>query len=415
MNPHTSMTDSPALPRPGAARKRAVGDLALLGGDHAFDPPVSTSNLSRPDPERLLGYARRFHDARRYTADGPLGALLEARLREFHECEHVVSFSCGFWALALAIRCLALPGRTEVVMPSLTYRRMADAVAWTGLIPRFCEVDARTLGMTRETAAVALTPQTALILGAQPIVNCCDMSGLEALAAETGLPLLIDSVESTYESYEGRRIGNFGRAELFSMHASKLLNGMEGGYVTTNDSELDARLRRLRAVGADAGGDIAELGINARLSEIHAAFALANLDALGDCIAHNEAIYRTYQRTLCDLPGLRLLAFDESERCGFKNIVVELEEAWPLTRELTIAHLNAEGVLARAYYHPPLHARTTAYEQRGLELPVSDALGERFLLLPCGANTTADDVCDVVALLHFLSDNAPALRDAARP
>ncbi|MGH2908996.1 MAG: DegT/DnrJ/EryC1/StrS family aminotransferase [Solirubrobacteraceae bacterium] len=407
------MTESAAPSRTGASRKRALDDLALLGGDRAFHPPVSTSNLTRPDPERLLGYARRVHDARRLTGDGPLGAELEARLRTFHECEHVVTFSCGFWALALAVRCLALPGRTEVLMPSLTYRRMADAVAWTGLIPRFCEIDPVTLAMTRATAAAAVTDETALILGAQPIVNCCDMSGLEALAADTGLPLLIDSVESTYESHEGRRIGNFGRAELFSMHASKLVNGMEGGYVTTNEGELAQRLRRLRSHGADADGEISELGLNARLSEVHAAFALANLDGLEACVAHNEAIYRAYRRALGDLPGLRLLAFDESERCSFKNIVVELRDSWPLSRELTIAHLNGEGVLARAYYHPPLHARPTSYETRGRELPVSDALGERFLLLPCGANTGPGDVADVVELLRFLSDNGATLADGA--
>lgn len=391
--------------------KSSPRDLARFGGDPLFSRPRSTSNLTRPDVETLLRYSRTFYDARRYTDEGPLSVELEERLRAFHECREAVVFSCGFWGLVLAMRCLALPGRREVVMPSLTYRRMADAVAWTGLIPRFCEVDEKTLGPTPSTISAALGEDTALILAAQPIVNCCEMPGIEQLAAERRLPLLFDSVESAYESYGGRRIGTFGRAEVFSMHASKLLNGLEGGYVTTHDSGLAERLRRLRAFGVDGDGVIAELGLNAKLNEAHAAFALANLDGLEACVVHNREIYRAYQRALPGLSGVRLLAFDESERCSFKNIVVELETEWPLTREQTIAHLNAEGVLARAYYHPPLHARTTSYETRGGPLPITDALASRFMLLPCGYMTSVPDVAEVVELLRFLAEHARVISE----
>jgi dTDP-4-amino-4,6-dideoxygalactose transaminase len=399
-----SLTDAPA-------RKIEPADLTRFGGRPLFDRPRSTSNLTRPDVGTLLRYSRTFYDARQYSDEGPLSGELEQRLRDFHQCREAVVFSCGFWALVLAMRCLALPGRHEVVMPSLTYRRMADAVAWTGLIPRFCEVDERTLGVTPETIAAALSEDTALILAAQPIVNCCDMAGIERLAAERELPLLFDSVESAYESVDGRRIGTFGRAEVFSMHASKLINGMEGGYLTTQDPVLAQRLRRLRAFGIDDAGQIDELGTNAKLNEVHAAFALANLDDLESCVEHNREIYRAYQRALGELAGVRLLAFDETERCSFKNIVVELEAAWPLSRTLTLAHLNAEGVLARAYYDPPLHARVTAYETRGTPLPVTDALARRFLLLPCGYMTSVQDVRDVVELLAFLAEHADAIQE----
>ena len=391
--------------------KGSLGDLARFGGTARFGRPRSTSNLTRPDLDALLGYSRTFYEARQYSDGGELSLELERRLRAFHETREAVVFSCGFWALVLAMRCLAVPGRSEVVMPSLTYRRMADAVAWAGLTPRFCEVDETTLGVTPATIAPALGADTALILAAQPIVNCCDMPGIERLAAERELPLLFDSVESAYESLDGRRIGTFGRAEVFSMHASKLLNGMEGGYLTTEDPDLAARLRRLRSFGTDEAGEVAELGTNARLNEVHAAFALANLDGLEACVTHNREIYRAYQRTLPALPGVRLLAFDESERCSFKNIVVELGSDWPLSRTQTLAHLNDEGVLARAYYDPPLHARTTSYETRGAPLPVTDRLAARFLLLPCGHMTSVSDVEDVVELLGFLARHADEIRE----
>lgn len=332
--------------------------------------------------------------------------MLEQRLASFHEAKEAVVFSCAFWGLVLTIRCLALPGKSEVAMPSLTYRRMADVVAWAGLIPVFCEVDPDSLAVTPETLRSVLTDETALLLAAQPIVNCVDATGIEELSREVGVPLIIDSVESTYETSKGRRIGTFGDAELFSLHASKLINGMEGGYVTTGDPDLAHRLRLLRGFAFDGQDNVTELGLNAKLNEIHAAMALAGLDELPMQIAHNRSIYERYRSLIGEVEGLRLLHFDETEQCSFKVVVVELEESWPLSRDDTVALLNAEGILSRAYYSPPLHARKTAYEQRAARLAVTEELAEKYMLLPCGYMTSLADIEDVVGICRFLARNA---------
>jgi dTDP-4-amino-4,6-dideoxygalactose transaminase len=387
-------------------QKRQPGELALFGGKPLFAWPRSTSNLVPPDPDAFLTYSREFFDQRRYTNDGPLVRRLEARLAQFHEARFCITFCSGFWALAMAMKCLARDGANEVVMPSLTYRRMADVAAWAGLQPHFCEVDPRTLAVSAETARACISEKTALLLGVHPIVNCCDVDGLLDLGRERGLPVLFDSVESMYESYHGRKIGSFGAAEAFSLHASKLVNGFEGGYITTNDERLAARLMRMRAFGFYGQDNIEELGMNAKLNEIHAAMALAGLDGLEQQVDRNRQCYRQYQSLLADLPGVRLVEFDETERCSFKNIMVELRDPWRYSRDATVILLNAERILARAYYSPPLHRKTYAYPAIVHELPVSDNLAQRFLLLPCGHFVSDDDTAQVVTLLHFLQDNA---------
>ena len=107
---------------------------------------------------------------------------------------------------------MKLPNRSEVIMPSLTYHRLADLAAWSNLKPRFCEVSESTLALTPETVAPAITDQTALIIGVHPIVNCCDVTGLKRLSEKTGIPLLIDAVESVYETSEQGRVGLYGRS-----------------------------------------------------------------------------------------------------------------------------------------------------------------------------------------------------------
>ena len=368
-----------------------------------FDPPVSCSNLVQPDYERFLGYSRTFFDAHRYTNDGPVARELERRLAEFHHTKRCVAFSSGFWALVLGIKALALPERSELVIPSLTYRRMADVVGWTGLVPRFCEVDRDTLAISGETAAAVVGPDTALILAVHPIINCCEVDALEELSLTCGVPLLIDAVESCYETYAGRKVGSFGRAEAFSLHASKLINGFEGGYITTNDERLADQLLFMRGFGFSGHDNVLHLGVNAKLNEIHAAMALASLDDLEDQVLRNRDRYRLYQQQLAGIPGIRLVEFDETERTSFKNIVVELDEDWPLDRDATVAALNDKGILSRAYYSPALHRKSYSYEVRFGELPVTDFLASRFMLLPCGARVDADDIAIITSFLCRLA------------
>lgn len=391
--------------------KHGCRDLALLGGTPLFNRPRSTSSLVAPDFDRFLTYSRVFFDARQYSNNGPLVQQLEHRLAQFHGTTHCVTFCSGFWALVLTIKCLALPGRHELLMPSLTYRRMADVASWAGLVPRFCEVDSKTLAVAQETASPLVNSDTALILGVHPIVNCCDAVGLEVLSAQTGIPLLIDAVESMYETYRGRKVGSFGDAECFSLHASKLLNGFEGGYVTTNNPLLAARLVKMRGFGFYTPDTVEEFGMNAKLNEVHAAMALAGLDQLGAQVARNRERYVAYRDALRDVGGIRLLAFEEKEQCGYKNIMVELLDDWPLSRAATLALLNAENVLARAYYAPPLHLKPTDYKTLHGTLPVTEDLAERFMLLPCGKFVDEHDIAQIAVLLRFIHAHASDLRD----
>lgn len=386
--------------------KKQVQDLACFGGSQFFPEPKSTSSLTQPDFDHFLEYSRQFFDHQYYTNNGVLVRLLEERLATFHKARHCIAFCSGFWGLVLAIKTLALQGRSEIIMPSLTYRRMADIAAWTGLRPRFCEVDPDTLSLNKRTAEVCINDETALIMAVHPIVNCCDIEGLVSLGEEHGIPVLFDSVESVYESIGMGKVGGFGDAECFSMHASKLLNGFEGGYVTTNNLELARQLSLLRTYGFKGQDNcVIPGGLNAKLNEIHAAMALANLDELEQLVADNRKRYRAYQAGLAGMPGIRLLEFDETHKTSYKNIVVELLDDWPLTRDETVSVLNAENILARAYYSPPLHQRKMSYSYVPATLEMTDRLARRFMLLPCGDFVTQDDIGNVIQLLEFVRSN----------
>ena len=303
----------------------SVDNLSIFGAAPLFEQPKSTSNLVQPELSAFFKYSKVFIEQHRYTNNGPLVKLLEQRLAKFHQSKYCVTFCNGFWALVLAIRVLAIKDKSEILMPSLTYRRMADIAAWANLKPRFYDVNPRTLTASADEVAKHVCRDTALILGVHPIINCCDVDGLVNLANNKDIPLLFDSVESVYETIDSGKIGGFGEAEIFSMHASKLVNGFEGGYLTTNNLELSKKLSIARGFGLDGAENVVvNDALNAKLNEIHAAMALASLDDLDEQVARNRQRYYQYKNLLISIPGIRLLEFNEHCKTSYKNIVIEL-------------------------------------------------------------------------------------------
>lgn len=390
--------------------KKHYSDLALFGGLPVFSTIRSTSNLVKPDIERFLSYAKKSFNSHCLTNNGPAVQELEKRLAENHQTKYCVTFCNGLWGLVLCMYKLALPGKKEVIMPSMTYRRLADIAAWVNLTPHFCDVDAETLGASVATVEACITSETALIMIAQPIVNICDMVGLTELAAKHNIPILFDSVEAAYASNKGKMIGSFGHAECFSMHASKLLNAFEGGYMTTNEPEFAEAIKKMRAFGFSDSDNVEVLGLNAKLSEIHAAMALASIDDLDDQIVRNRKRYHAYCELLEPIAGLEIVKYDEIEKRGFKNILVKLDYKWPISREDTLNVLHAENMLARPYYSPPLHTKKTDYDTIKGDLPVTELLTEKYLLLPSGEFVSTEDIQDITTLLNFIQDAGEQLK-----
>ena len=373
--------------------------FALFGAQPLFAEAKPTGNLYRPSIDKFLGYSRTFYQSKRYTDDGDLCRMLELRLAEFHSVERAVSVVSGFWGHVLAMSALALPGRREIIAPAFGYRRTDDMIAWAGYVPHFCDVDPETLGISVDTIQAALNDSTALILAPHPMVNCCDAQGIEDFGREHGIPVVFDSVEAAYRNYNNRRIGGFGDAEVFSTHATKLLNSFEGGYITTNNRQLADRLdhmKRFGLVGADTVKD--GYALNAKLNEVHAAMALASLDEVEEQIAAHRRKYDLYVAGLRNIDGLKILEHDESQHPDYRLIVVRIGDSWPLSREETLRLLEAENVLARPGYEP-LTRRVVEYPRVCPELPVTDAILQDFMVLPSGAHVSEDDVEKIVDLL----------------
>ena len=384
---------------------KLLENLGLFTGMPSFTVPVSTSNLYLPEYSACEALFRRALGPDNHS----VVEELEKRLCEFHSVKHCISVCNGFWALVMSVAVLAKGGREEVLMPSLTYRRLADLVSWTGKVPHFCDVEAASLAISPKSIEAQVNERVALVLAPHPIVNCCDVDGIEAVCSRHDLPVIFDSVESVYEICQGRRVGGAGLAECFSLHASKLINGFEGGYITTN---LDWVAEALRpAVSGETSGTAA-VTLDLALPPIHAAMAIQGLKEIEENVLHNKTLYSAYVGALEQLPGVSIVEFMTTERTSYKNILIKIDKAAGITRDLLVRALNAENILARAYYSPPLHQKATAYRTICGEMAVTEDAADKYMLLPCGANTSTSDITIIVELLTLLVENGRAVEAA---
>ncbi len=378
-------------------------EIAMFGGIPLFETPRSVGQLAMPDVASYLKLVRSAYDARLLSRGG-IVPLLERELAAYHDVEFCIALANAGIGLVLMMQELAQGRAGEVVMPAFSYRGLPHFARWAGQRPRFCDVDATSHGLSVESVERCIGSETTAILAVCNFNDAGDIDRLQTLASERSIPLFFDSVYGIGSSFRGKKLGGFGRAEVFSTHATKLLNGFEGGYITTNDAELARALRTRRDSAA----------LNVRLNELHAAMALLSLREIDTVIARNKARYEAYLRICGDLPGVRLIPYpdDTHDAVTYQMAVIEVESPWPLTRDETMTFLRAEGAAITSYYSPPLHR--SAHAPPGIpvpSLPVAEWLATRFVQLPVGDLVSIEDIEKLGERLRFVSEHADAVRE----
>jgi len=291
----------------------------------------------------------------------------------------------------------------EVVMPSFTVLAAAAAIVWNNLRPVFVDVDPLTTNVTAQAIRAAITPRTVAIAACHNFGNPCDLTALESVAAEHGLPLIIDAAHGFGASMHGRPVGAGATAQVFSMSPTKLLVAGEGGIVATNCDCLAHFIRMGREYGNDGSYDALFPGVNGRMPELSAATALASLDILDQVSDRRNQLADLYRRDLGELPGIGFVELLPGAHSSHKDFSITIDPTkFGITRDALRRVLASRGIETRAYYDPPCH-RQTAYEHfhdRMRPLPATDMLAARSLALPIGGHVDEGivrDVCDVIA------------------
>lgn len=272
--------------------------LAILGAPPAFTQPLHVGRPNIGNRERFLERAGQMLDRLWLTNHGPLVQEFEKRIADYVGVKHCICVCNATIGLELAIRAVGLRG--EVIVPSYTFIATAHALQWQEITPVFADMDPATHNLDPARIERHITPRTTGILATHVWGRPCPVEALTEIAARRGLKLMFDAAHAFRMLAPGRMVGGFGSVEVFSFHATKFLNSLEGGAIMTNDDALATRIRLMTNFGFSDYDKVIHLGTNGKMTEACAAMGLTNLECIDDLVAVNRRNQEAYRVALED-------------------------------------------------------------------------------------------------------------------
>ncbi|MGD9697064.1 MAG: DegT/DnrJ/EryC1/StrS family aminotransferase [Thermoleophilia bacterium] len=332
---------------------------------------------------------------------GPMGPRFERAWAERAGVARAVAVSSGTAGLHLCMHAAGLGPGDEVVTSSFSFVASANAVLFTGATPVFAEVDPLTFNMDPAAVEAAITPRTKAILIVDIFGYPAEIPALRAIAERHGLAVVEDACQSIDGDYDGRRLGSFGHPAVYGFYANKQMTTAEGGIVLTDDDRLADLLESLRNQGrSDDGAWLihSRLGFNYRLSDVHAAIGVAQVERLDELQAGRARVAGWYQARIAEIDGVTPM-YEGPQRRSWFVYAPRLDA--DLVRDEVIGDLDAVGVSAKPYL-PCIHLQPFYRSEHGHrpgEFPVTEAISASTIALPFFPEMREDQVDRVCTAL----------------
>ena len=376
---------------------------AIDGGRPVFPDGLPLARPAIADPAAVADAAATIL-ASGVLTNGPYVRRLEERAADYLGVRHCIAVASCTAGLMLSLRASNLSG--DVVLPSFTFSASAHAVAWNGLRPVFTDIRPDDLLLDPDAVDRSAGVRTSAILATHTYGTPCDVEALGSLARRNGIRLFFDAAHAFGSRRGDRMVGGFGDAEVFSLSPTKVLIAGEGGIIATNDDSLAERCRMGRDYGNPGDYDTRFVGLNARMSELHAATALASFEDLEERIGLRNQLAERYRKVLADVPGIDFPAVAEGDRSTYKDFTILIDpDRFGMDAAAAATALAAEGIQTRRYYSPPVH-RQRAYRWVGPAnggLPETDRAAARVLTLPLWTPMADEQVDGVGAAMARLA------------
>lgn len=227
-----------------------------------------------PPYEEYIDEIKDIWDSHWLTNMGPKHNQLETELKEYLGVENISLFTNGHNALELTLQAMNLSG--EVITTPFTFASTTHAIVRNGLTPVFCDIDPYDYCMDVTKIEGLITDKTTAIVPVHVYGNVCNVEEIERIANKYGLKVIYDAAHTFGVRYKNQGIGSFGDASMFSFHATKVYNTIEGGAVCYHDKELGHELYKLRDFGIKDAETVDGVGSNAKMNEFVAAMGLCN-------------------------------------------------------------------------------------------------------------------------------------------
>lgn len=332
------------------------------------------------------------------TNMGPLANELELRLKDYLDVKHLLFVTNGTVALQMAIKALNLTG--EIITTPFSFVATTSSIVWEGCKPVFVDIDAKSLNIDPLKIEEAITDKTTGILATHVYGNPCDAEAIDKIAKKHNLKVIYDGAHAFGVQLNGKSVFEYGDISICSLHATKLYHSTEGGLIVTKDPQLLKKLAYIRNFGFDGPEAFAELGINGKNSEFHAAMGLANLKYIDELISKRKELSEFYLLKLKNIKGV-IPTWNPGATKNYAYFPVIFETETLLLKFVEI--LQANEIFPRRYFYPSL-SKVLPYLP-AIEMPVSDEISKRILCLPLFHDLSFEEIELIVRLLLRVQNN----------
>ena len=368
--------------------------------------PIYVTRPSVPKMEDFIEEIKPIFDNHVLTNMGPVYKKFQSELMTYLGVPELSLFVNGHLALEMAIHALGLKekgnqvGGGEVITTPFTFVSTTHAIVRNGLRPIFCDIRKDDYCIDPDKIEELITDKTVGIIPVHVYGNICDVQRIENIGDKYGLKVIYDGAHAFGEQYLGKGIGNFGDATMFSFHATKVFNSIEGGAVSFLDKRYGVPLHELKNFGIHGEVEVSAVGGNAKLDEIRAAMGIANLRRIEECIASRKTVHNRYFERLGNTEGIVLREIQEGVTSNYAYFPVYFDKnKFGKSRDDVYAKLKEHDIYARKYFYPCSNELTCYKEYANQITPVAHDVSIHILTLPIYEGLALEDVdriCDII-------------------
>lgn len=329
-------------------------------------------------------------------AQGPRVAELEQRFADLCGVRHAIATSSGTTALHLAMLAHGIGPQDEVITTPFTFIASPNSVLFAGAKPIFVDIEADAFNLDPNQVEQAITPRTKAIMPVHLYGHMCDMDALQTIAERHDLVIIEDAAQAVGASFNGRKAGSIGTG-AFSLYATKNIMSGEGGMITTNDDNVAEQCRLLRSHGMKKRYHYEMLGYNFRLSDLHAAIGLVQMNRLADFTRQRQAnaSYLSERLESVIVPHVK----DGYEHV-WHQYTVRLRQG---NRDEAVKQLHEAGVGTGVFYPVPAHQHDYMRDIVGdLSLPVAEQMAQEVFSLPVHPQLSQTELATIVTEVNKL-------------
>lgn len=345
---------------------------------------INVTKSLMPSFEEYCNEIKDMWDSHWLTNMGAKHKRLEAALQNYLQVPNITLFTNGHLSLENIIAAYDFPVGAEVITTPFTFASTTHAIVRNELVPVFCDIDPEDYNIDVTKIIPLITARTVAIIPVHVFGNICKIEKIKEIADEYDLKVIYDAAHTFGETYKGTGVGNFGDASIFSFHATKVFNTVEGGCITYADGNLKQRLNDQKNFGIHGPESVEYIGGNAKMSEFHAAMGLCNLPHVAEEIEKRHHVDDMYRSYLESIPGIKLNAVQPDTVRNYAYFPVVFD-GYKYTREDIYAKLKEQDIVCRKYFYPTTNAFPCYKEMptAGAEkTPVAKYISDRILALP---------------------------------